>query len=109
MLMNIFVRVVLFLKLFVRSAYADTNDSRILALQLINSDDKSYYTNKGQITIKYGINVDIQVIGINLEGDTGIHLTAEKSKFGGVCGLEDFSSHLIALAEPIKGINTFYA
>ena len=97
--MDIFMRVVLFLKLFVRSAYADTNDSRILALQLINSDDKSYYTNKGQITIKYGMNVDIQVIGINLEEHTGIYLTSAKSKFGGLCDLGNVSSHLIGLAE----------
>ena len=89
--------------LFCSLSFTETNtlDPRVLALRLRSTDENFYYTSKGQISLEYGMQVQIHVIGLEIHEGSHIKLVTDKQKFGEDCDHRNLSRPVLETAEMV--------
>ena len=89
--------------LFCSLSFTETNtlDPHVLALRLRTTDENFYYTSKGQISLEYGMQAQLHVIGLEIHEGTHIKLVTDKREFGDDCDHRNLSRPVLETAEMV--------
>ena len=76
---------------------------RILAIRLNHIGKTAYYTREGQITLEYGTNVQLNLVGVGLKNNNHIFLTSQKQNSGTKCRIKKLSNETNAAKRMVLG------